>query len=57
MHAPDSGPQMWMPMESSAMSKWRWVDWLRFFFYRFAISVYDAETCNFHFVCSVTQPW
>jgi hypothetical protein len=23
-----------MPMEASALSKWRWVDWLRFFFYR-----------------------
>jgi len=34
VHAPDSGPQMWMPMEASALSKWRWVDWLRFFFYR-----------------------
>ena len=21
-------------MEASALSKWRWVDWLRFFFYR-----------------------
>ena len=34
VHVPDSGPQMWMPMEASALSKWRWVDWLRFFFYR-----------------------
>ena len=35
VHAPDSGPQMWMPMETAALSQWRWVDWLRFFFYRF----------------------
>ena len=34
VHALDSGPQMWMPMEASALSTWRWVDWLRFFFYR-----------------------
>ena len=30
------GPQLWMPMEASAMPHWRGVDWLRFYFYKCA---------------------
>ncbi len=29
-----TGPQLWAPLEYDAMSRWRWVDWCRYFFYR-----------------------
>ena len=37
---------MWMPMEASALSKWRWVDWLRFFFYRCVQLSFRPDRCN-----------
>lgn len=26
---------IWMPMEYEAQPQWRWLDWARFYFYRF----------------------
>ena len=33
----EGAPQLWMPMEASAMPRWRGVDWLRFYFYKCAL--------------------
>ena len=31
---------IWMPMEYDAQSQWRWLDWARFYFYRYVITIH-----------------
>ena len=33
-------------MEASALTKWRWVDWLRFFFYRRANYLHEQRSTH-----------